>query len=84
MGRRSFSRLLAPRPEPVSRPEPGAPWGADVVSCDRLLEPGCTRSDLIQARRAYAVDPTAGIGALASLFAVATVPDATLLSAIEG
>lgn len=82
MGRPAFTRFLTPpRPARAGAP-PGVRWGADFASWDDLLRRGEQRAALVRPGHAYLVHPGAGLEALASLFAVATVPDTTLLWAV--
>jgi acyl-CoA synthetase (AMP-forming)/AMP-acid ligase II len=57
----------------------GVRWGTEFATWDELLARGRALADRTGPGRAFIVDPTAGLPALAALFAVATVPDTTLL-----
>lgn len=76
MGRAAFTRFLVP-PDPAARP--GVHWGGEFAAWDDLLALGRERAAVVDPRHAHVVDPAAGLAALASLLAVATVPDSTLL-----
>ncbi len=73
MGRPAFTRFLA------RRADAGVRWGGESATWDELLDRGRERSALVVPQRAYRVDPAAGLESLASLLAVATVPDTVLL-----
>ncbi|GAA4433792.1 AMP-binding protein [Actinokineospora soli] len=76
MGRPAFTRFLVPR---AGSEDAGVTWGGESASWEALLRTGRERAESIRPRRAYLVDPTAGIEALVSMLAVATVPDTVLL-----
>ncbi|HEY0636608.1 MAG TPA: AMP-binding protein [Pseudonocardiaceae bacterium] len=78
MGRRAFTRFLTPPAEPPN-PTAGVHRGAEFRSWDDLLRQGRDRAALVREQRAYVVDPDAGMEAIVSLFAVATVADTVLL-----
>ncbi len=78
MGRPAFVRFLNDGPGSLG-PETGVYWGGDFVSWQDLRERGRQRAPLVREQHAYVVDPTAGIEALASFFAVASVPDTFLV-----
>ncbi|MFJ1745735.1 AMP-binding protein [Streptomyces sp. NPDC088116] len=85
MGRPAFIRFLTGRHHTVAaahsaRTAPtGVRWGRESATWDDLLARGRDRSVAVRAGGTYAVDPAAGLEALASLFAVAVVPDTVLL-----
>ncbi|WP_189212691.1 MULTISPECIES: AMP-binding protein [Actinokineospora] len=54
-------------------------WGTEFATWDALLRTGRDRSRLVEPGSAYAVDPAGGLDAIASLLAVATVPDTVLV-----
>jgi acyl-coenzyme A synthetase/AMP-(fatty) acid ligase len=54
-------------------------WGSQRATWDDLRRRGAERSALVAPLGAYVVDPAAGLESIASLFAVAGVPDTTLL-----
>lgn len=78
MGKPAFSRFLSDG-QGVLRREPGVHWGDTFVSWNELRAKGRVRAALVRAQEAYVVDPTAGMEALASFFAVASVPDTFLV-----
>jgi acyl-coenzyme A synthetase/AMP-(fatty) acid ligase len=57
----------------------GVRWGTDFATWDDLLAAGRGLAGRLGGGRAFVVDPTVGIASIAALFAVATVPDRTLL-----
>lgn len=68
------------RTAPTARTVPtGVRWGGESATWDDLLARGRDRSVAVRAGGTYAVDPAAGLEALASLFAVAVVQDTVLL-----
>lgn len=73
MGRPAFTRFLAPGGNR------GVHWGTEFASWDALLRTGRDRARLVEPGGAYAVDPAGGLDAIASLLAVATVPDTVLV-----
>ncbi|MFH8934350.1 AMP-binding protein [Streptomyces griseosporeus] len=81
MGRPAFQRFLTPRHLPAGRAGAvtGVRWGGDFAAWDDLLTAGRDLAAHVRPGGAYAIDPTAGLPALAALFAVATVPDTVLL-----
>lgn len=82
MGREAFTRFLVPPREPAGGGARGVRWGTEFATWDDLLARGrelAGGSGLVRRGQAYLVDPTAGMAAMAALFAVATVPDTTLL-----
>ncbi|MFE3326093.1 AMP-binding protein [Streptomyces sp. NPDC059176] len=85
MGRPAFLRFLTGRRDTArGAAQPGVHWGRDFATWDDLLARGRGRAESVCPRRTYAVDPGAGPEALASLFAVATVPGTALLWADPG
>jgi acyl-coenzyme A synthetase/AMP-(fatty) acid ligase len=64
---------------PAAPSPAGVRWGADHATWDDLLRRGRDRARLVREQGCYVVDPAAGVESLASLFAVATVPDTVLL-----
>jgi acyl-coenzyme A synthetase/AMP-(fatty) acid ligase len=84
MGRQAFTRFLKP-PEPDIGPRPGPDsaagvhWGGESAPWEEILRRGRERSAVVEQRHAYLVDPGAGVQALVSLLAVATVADTVLL-----
>ncbi|MBN3932622.1 AMP-binding protein [Streptomyces verrucosisporus] len=82
MGRTPFSRFLTPAVSgsTASGRDPGVYWGAEFASWDDLLSEGRRRAALLRCGTTYAVNPEGGpMASLASLLAVASVPDTTLL-----
>ncbi|MFI7637831.1 AMP-binding protein [Nonomuraea sp. NPDC049400] len=79
MGRPAFTRFLTTDREGSVR------WGERTASWRTLLAQGQERSRQVRPQGSYLVDPSVGMEALISLFAVATVPDTILLwSAADG
>lgn len=80
MGRPAFLRFLTGRQgAAASAAQTGVHWGRSFATWDDLLARGRERSEPVRPGGTYAVDPGAGPEALASLFAVATVPGTVLL-----
>jgi acyl-CoA synthetase (AMP-forming)/AMP-acid ligase II len=77
MGRQAFTRFLTGR-VPAGA-EPGVTWDGVSCSWEALRQRGQDRAALVRTHSAYVVDPNARLEALASLFAVASVPDTVLL-----
>jgi len=71
MGRPAFQRFLTAPPTAT-----GVRWGGEYVTWAELA---ANRCEQVRPGGAYVVDPTAGLACLAALFAVASVPDTTLL-----
>ncbi|MEV4279898.1 AMP-binding protein [Actinoplanes xinjiangensis] len=84
MGRPAFTRFLNTARRPRSGDPAGVRWGDEFVAWETLLDRGRHHAPAIRRGHAYVVDPGAGLDALAGLFAVATVPDTTLLWAVPG
>jgi acyl-coenzyme A synthetase/AMP-(fatty) acid ligase len=57
----------------------GVRWDGEFATWDELLALGRGLTGLVGPGRAFVVDPSAGIAAMAALFAVASMPDVTLL-----
>ncbi|WP_245533453.1 MULTISPECIES: AMP-binding protein [Actinoalloteichus] len=79
MGRQAFTRFLTSSRARSATGRRGVQWGGAVATWDELLAGGRDRARLVRPGHAYVVDPTEGLEALASLFAVASVPDTLLL-----
>ena len=78
MGRATFRRFLSISGESGH----GAGqvfFGNESATWTSLLEAGRKRSSIVRQGGSYVVDPTGGLDALISFFAVATVPDTALL-----
>ncbi|MFI1192170.1 AMP-binding protein [Micromonospora sp. NPDC020750] len=71
MGRPAFQRFLT-----TPATTTGARWGGQYATWAEL---SASRCDQVRPGGAYVVDPTSGLASLAALFAVASVPDTTLL-----
>ncbi|MFI5931972.1 AMP-binding protein [Actinoplanes sp. NPDC051494] len=76
MGRPAFQRFLTTAPATT-----GVRWGTASASWADLA---ANRCDDVHPGGAYLIDPSAGLDCLAALFAVAAVPDTTLLWAAPG
>lgn len=79
MGRPAFIRFLTGRHRTAAAARAGVRWDGEFATWDELLARGRDRSAAVRPGGTYFVDPAAGPEALASLFAVATVPDTVLL-----
>ncbi|HKS46437.1 MAG TPA: AMP-binding protein [Amycolatopsis sp.] len=78
MGRPAFVRFLREGRDGL-RGEPGVHWGGQFASWRELSASGRERAALVDEQHAYVVDPSAGLDALVSLFAVAGVADTFLV-----
>lgn len=79
MGRPIFTRWLTEPDGRHHRAERGVHWHGEFASWEALHQRGRERAAGLRTQRAYLIDPGAKLDAVASFFAVASVPDVLLL-----